>query len=108
MAIFCPTASFLFDYLPFAEKYLNDLYDRVQRETNLSTEAVALREAIDKLEASQDDINHLQIGYQKVADEDKISDNLKEYIKNTKNILAVCHVLFIFFQILQTSNGIPP
>ena len=25
--IFCPTASFLFDYLPFAEKYLNDLYD---------------------------------------------------------------------------------
>lgn len=25
--IFCPTASYLFDYLPFAEKYLNDLYD---------------------------------------------------------------------------------
>lgn len=25
--IFCPTASFLFDYLPFAKKYLNDLYD---------------------------------------------------------------------------------
>ncbi len=25
--IFCRTASFLFDYLPFAEKYLNDLYD---------------------------------------------------------------------------------
>lgn len=25
--IFCPTASFLFDYLPFAQKYLNDLYD---------------------------------------------------------------------------------
>lgn len=25
--IFCPTASFLFDYLPFAEKYLSDLYD---------------------------------------------------------------------------------
>ena len=25
--IFCPTASYLFDYLPFAEKYLTDLYD---------------------------------------------------------------------------------
>ena len=25
--IFCPTASYLFDYLPFAEKYLNDVYD---------------------------------------------------------------------------------
>ena len=25
--IFCPTACFLFDYLPFGEKYLNDLYD---------------------------------------------------------------------------------
>lgn len=25
--IFCPTASYLFDYLPFAKKYLNDLYD---------------------------------------------------------------------------------
>ena len=25
--IFCPTASWLFDYLPFAEKYLTDLYD---------------------------------------------------------------------------------
>ena len=25
--IFCSTASYLFDYLPFAEKYLNDLYD---------------------------------------------------------------------------------
>lgn len=25
--VFCPTASYLFDYLPFAEKYLNDLYD---------------------------------------------------------------------------------
>ena len=25
--IFCPTANFLFDYLPFAEKYLGDLYD---------------------------------------------------------------------------------
>ena len=25
--IFCQTASFLFDYLPLAEKYLNDLYD---------------------------------------------------------------------------------
>lgn len=25
--IFCPTASYLFDYMPFAEKYLNDLYD---------------------------------------------------------------------------------
>lgn len=25
--IFCPTACFLFDYLPFAEKYLNDLFD---------------------------------------------------------------------------------
>ena len=25
--IFCPTASYLFDYLSFAEKYLNDLYD---------------------------------------------------------------------------------
>lgn len=25
--IFCATASYLFDYLPFAEKYLNDVYD---------------------------------------------------------------------------------
>lgn len=25
--IFCPTASYLFDYMAFAEKYLNDLYD---------------------------------------------------------------------------------
>lgn len=25
--IFCPTASYLFDYLPFAKKYLNDVYD---------------------------------------------------------------------------------
>ena len=25
--IFCSTASYLFDYLPFAEKYLNDVYD---------------------------------------------------------------------------------
>ena len=25
--IFCGTASYLFDYLPFAEKYLNDVYD---------------------------------------------------------------------------------
>ena len=25
--IFCSTASYLFDYLPFADKYLNDLYD---------------------------------------------------------------------------------
>ena len=25
--IFCPTASFLFDYLPFGKKYLRDLYD---------------------------------------------------------------------------------
>ena len=25
--IFCPTASYLFDYLPFAEKYLNDVSD---------------------------------------------------------------------------------
>ena len=25
--IFCSTASYLFDYLPFAKKYLNDLYD---------------------------------------------------------------------------------
>ncbi len=25
--IFCPTAGYLFDYLPFAEKYLNDVYD---------------------------------------------------------------------------------
>ena len=25
--IFCPTASYLFDYLSFAEKYLNDVYD---------------------------------------------------------------------------------
>ena len=25
--IFCPTVSYLFDYLPFAEKYLNDVYD---------------------------------------------------------------------------------
>ena len=25
--IFCPTASYLFDYLPFAVKYLNDVYD---------------------------------------------------------------------------------
>lgn len=25
--IFCPTASYLFDYLPIAKKYLNDLYD---------------------------------------------------------------------------------
>ena len=25
--IFCPTASFLFDYAPMAQKYLNDLYD---------------------------------------------------------------------------------
>ena len=25
--IFCSTAGFLFDYLPFAEKYLNDIYD---------------------------------------------------------------------------------
>ena len=25
--IFCPTASYLFDYLPFAEKYLTELYD---------------------------------------------------------------------------------
>ena len=30
--IFCPTASFLFDYLPFAEKYLNDLYDWQKKE----------------------------------------------------------------------------
>lgn len=29
--IFCPTASFLFDYLPFAKKYLNDLYDWQRR-----------------------------------------------------------------------------
>lgn len=29
--IFCSTASFLFDYLPFAKKYLNDLYDWQRR-----------------------------------------------------------------------------
>ena len=29
--IFCPTASFLFDYLPFAKKYLHDLYDWQRR-----------------------------------------------------------------------------
>lgn len=29
--IFCPTACFLFDYLPFARKYLNDLYDWQKR-----------------------------------------------------------------------------
>ena len=29
--IFCATASYLFDYLPFAEKYLNDVYDWQKR-----------------------------------------------------------------------------
>ena len=81
---------------------LNHLYKRVQRETNLSTEAAALLKAINELKDSQVDIKLLESGYQKVADEDKISDNLKEYIKNTTNTLAVCHDLFIFFS--NTAN----
>ncbi len=33
--IFCPTATYLFNYLPMAEKYLNDMYDWQRKSGNL-------------------------------------------------------------------------